>query len=268
MTPESVMMMGTEAMKVALALAAPLLLVALVTGLIISILQAATQINEMTLSFIPKSSPYLLPLLLPDRGCSICCWITSAPCSLTCRISSGSPYNDAGDKRSMAFLAKSVLLAVTARAGAHFYRANSERTQRAETGKLGLAMMITFAIAHHYLPTMFLFFVLCSVAGRAADPDWHCAWFYHAICLCRCANRWRNYRSANGAVICDVCRSGQPSQYACLARIMDMLALLLFLTFNGHLWLISLLVDTFHTLPIGGEPLNSNAFLALTKAGV
>ncbi|HFX7202405.1 TPA: flagellar biosynthetic protein FliQ, partial [Escherichia coli] len=54
MTPESVMMMGTEAMKVALALATPLLLVALVTGLIISILQAATQINEMTLSFIPK----------------------------------------------------------------------------------------------------------------------------------------------------------------------------------------------------------------------
>ena len=52
-----------------------------------------------------------------------------------------------------------------------------------------------------------------------------------------------------------------------LARIMDMLALLLFLTFNGHLWLISLLVDTFHTLPIGSEPLNSNAFLALTKAG-
>ncbi len=117
MTPESVMM-GTEAMKVALALAA-LLLVALVRPYH-QYFQAATQINEMTLSFIPKSSPYLLPLLLPDRGCSICCWITSAPCSLTCRISSGSPYNDAGDKRSMAFLAKSVLLAVTARAGAHF----------------------------------------------------------------------------------------------------------------------------------------------------
>ncbi|WP_130098763.1 flagellar biosynthetic protein FliR [Siccibacter turicensis] len=52
-----------------------------------------------------------------------------------------------------------------------------------------------------------------------------------------------------------------------LARFMDMLAMLLFLTFNGHLWLISLLVDTFHTLPIGGEPMNSNAFLALTRAG-
>jgi flagellar biosynthetic protein FliR len=52
-----------------------------------------------------------------------------------------------------------------------------------------------------------------------------------------------------------------------LARIMDMLAMLLFLVFNGHLWLISLLVDTFHTLPIGGHPLNSNAFMALSRAG-
>lgn len=52
-----------------------------------------------------------------------------------------------------------------------------------------------------------------------------------------------------------------------LARFMDLLALLLFLTFNGHLWLISMLVDTFHTLPIGGEPINTNAFMALTRAG-
>ncbi|MDA8480334.1 flagellar type III secretion system protein FliR [Citrobacter sp. Awk 4] len=52
-----------------------------------------------------------------------------------------------------------------------------------------------------------------------------------------------------------------------LARIIDMLAMLLFLTFNGHLWLISLLVDTFHTLPVGDNPVNSNAFLALTRAG-
>ncbi len=74
MTPESVMMMGTEAMKIAIAVAAPLLLVALVTGLMISILQAATQINEMTLSFIPKiiavfvaimvAGPWMLNLLL------------------------------------------------------------------------------------------------------------------------------------------------------------------------------------------------------------
>ncbi|MDF7679668.1 flagellar biosynthesis protein FliQ [Enterobacteriaceae bacterium ESL0689] len=54
MTPESIMAMGIEAMKVALGLAAPLLLSALVTGLFVSLLQAATQVNEMTLSFIPK----------------------------------------------------------------------------------------------------------------------------------------------------------------------------------------------------------------------
>ena len=48
------MSMGYEAMKISLLLGAPLLMVALVTGLIISLFQAATQINEMTLSFIPK----------------------------------------------------------------------------------------------------------------------------------------------------------------------------------------------------------------------
>jgi len=54
MTPESVMTMGRTAMEVTLMVSAPLLLVALVVGLIISIFQAATQINEATLSFIPK----------------------------------------------------------------------------------------------------------------------------------------------------------------------------------------------------------------------
>ncbi|MDP2680052.1 MAG: flagellar biosynthesis protein FliQ [Rhodoferax sp.] len=54
MTPETVMTMGYQAMQLSVLLAAPLLLVALVTGLLISLFQAATQINEMTLSFIPK----------------------------------------------------------------------------------------------------------------------------------------------------------------------------------------------------------------------
>lgn len=54
MTPETVMTMGRNAMEVTLMVAAPLLLVALVIGLIVSIFQAATQINESTLSFIPK----------------------------------------------------------------------------------------------------------------------------------------------------------------------------------------------------------------------
>ncbi|NYT86246.1 flagellar biosynthesis protein FliQ [Pollutimonas harenae] len=54
MTSETVMSMTYLAMKVALIMAGPLLLVTLVVGLLISIFQAATQINEMTLSFIPK----------------------------------------------------------------------------------------------------------------------------------------------------------------------------------------------------------------------
>lgn len=54
MTPESVMTLGRGAMEVTLMVAAPILLVVLSIGLIVSIFQAATQINEQTLSFIPK----------------------------------------------------------------------------------------------------------------------------------------------------------------------------------------------------------------------
>jgi len=54
MTSETVMSMTYMAMKVALFMAGPLLMVTLAVGLIISIFQAATQINEMTLAFIPK----------------------------------------------------------------------------------------------------------------------------------------------------------------------------------------------------------------------
>ena len=54
MTPESVMTLGRQGVEVTLMLAAPLLIAALAIGLIVSIFQAATQINEMTLSFIPK----------------------------------------------------------------------------------------------------------------------------------------------------------------------------------------------------------------------
>jgi len=74
MTPESVMTMGRTAMEVTLMVSAPLLLVALIVGLVISIFQAATQINEATLSFIPKlvgvfvtpvvAGPWMLSVML------------------------------------------------------------------------------------------------------------------------------------------------------------------------------------------------------------
>ena len=54
MSPEMVVTVGRHALEMTLMLAAPLLLTALAVGLIVGIFQAATQINEMTLSFIPK----------------------------------------------------------------------------------------------------------------------------------------------------------------------------------------------------------------------
>lgn len=54
MTPEMVMTVGQHALEVTLALILVLLLPALAVGLLVSMFQAATQINEMTLSFIPK----------------------------------------------------------------------------------------------------------------------------------------------------------------------------------------------------------------------
>jgi flagellar biosynthesis protein FliQ len=54
MTPESVISLGQQALLTLLLVAAPMLLAALAVGLLVSIFQAATQINEMTLSFIPK----------------------------------------------------------------------------------------------------------------------------------------------------------------------------------------------------------------------
>ncbi len=54
MNPESVMTLAQQAVELTLLVSAPMLLTALVIGLAVSIFQAATQINEMTLSFIPK----------------------------------------------------------------------------------------------------------------------------------------------------------------------------------------------------------------------
>ena len=54
MDPQSVITLAQDALYTAVLLSAPLLLASLVVGLAVSILQAATQINEMTLTFIPK----------------------------------------------------------------------------------------------------------------------------------------------------------------------------------------------------------------------
>ena len=64
MTPETVLTIASESLTLTALLAAPLLLVTLITGVLVGVLQAATQINEMTLSFIQKLVALVLTLLL------------------------------------------------------------------------------------------------------------------------------------------------------------------------------------------------------------
>lgn len=64
MTPGNVMEIGRQAVEAILILSGPILLATLLVGLLISIFQAATQINEQTLSFIPKMVSAFLVLVL------------------------------------------------------------------------------------------------------------------------------------------------------------------------------------------------------------
>ncbi|MDQ7833395.1 MAG: flagellar biosynthesis protein FliQ [Desulfovibrionaceae bacterium] len=64
MTPETVISIAREAIELALFMALPMLAVSLVVGVFVSIMQAATQIQEMTLTFVPKILSMFLALLL------------------------------------------------------------------------------------------------------------------------------------------------------------------------------------------------------------
>lgn len=74
MSPSTVLTMGQEALIILLMVSSPVLLVVLVVGLVVSLLQAVTQINEATLAFVPKlvaavlvfavAGPWMLSLLV------------------------------------------------------------------------------------------------------------------------------------------------------------------------------------------------------------
>lgn len=64
MTPEMVLQLGRNALEITLILAGPVLLFGLIAGLIVAIFQALTQINEMTLIFIPKIAATVLAIAL------------------------------------------------------------------------------------------------------------------------------------------------------------------------------------------------------------
>ncbi|HIJ21884.1 MAG: flagellar biosynthesis protein FliQ [Gammaproteobacteria bacterium] len=86
MTPETVITVGQQAMEVAAMLAAPLLLSSLAIGLLIGVFQAATQINEMTLSFIPKLMVIMFVLMTAGN------WMLATMMDFTRRLYESIPF--------------------------------------------------------------------------------------------------------------------------------------------------------------------------------
>ena len=86
MSPENAMTIGRQALEITFMLSAPLLLAALVTGLIVSIFQAATQINEMTLSFIPKLLVMFLVMVIAGS------WMLNVMMDYMQQLFSGIPW--------------------------------------------------------------------------------------------------------------------------------------------------------------------------------
>ncbi len=86
MSPDGVIDIGQQALQVTTLLAAPMLLSALAIGLIIGMFQAATQINEMTLSFIPKLLALVVALFIAGP------WMLELLISYTLRLYESIPY--------------------------------------------------------------------------------------------------------------------------------------------------------------------------------
>jgi len=64
MNPDMVLSLTTKTLEIALLISAPMLIFGLIAGLVVSILQAVTQIQEMTLSFIPKILAVVLAIII------------------------------------------------------------------------------------------------------------------------------------------------------------------------------------------------------------
>ncbi len=85
MTPDTVIAIMRQALEVGMLAAGPLLVASLATGLLVSIFQAATQINEMTLTFIPKLVVMFVVLVLTGP------WTIQLFVDFTVRLISGIP---------------------------------------------------------------------------------------------------------------------------------------------------------------------------------
>ncbi|MDH4394285.1 MAG: flagellar biosynthesis protein FliQ [Limnobacter sp.] len=85
MNSQTVLTLGQDALQIMLMVSGPLLVVALIVGLLVSILQAATQINEMTLSFIPKVLSIFATMMLLGP------WMLSTLVDYTARLITNIP---------------------------------------------------------------------------------------------------------------------------------------------------------------------------------
>jgi flagellar biosynthesis protein FliQ len=85
LNPDIVVNIVQQALETTILVSAPLLLAALVTGLVVSVFQAATQINEMTLSFIPKLLVIFLVAVLAGP------WMLGLMVDFTRRLFTGIP---------------------------------------------------------------------------------------------------------------------------------------------------------------------------------
>ena len=86
MDADSVVTIGRQAMEVTILLAAPILLASLAVGLLIAMFQAATQINEMTLSFVPKLMVVAAVLMMGGP------WLLRQITGFTTRLIENIPY--------------------------------------------------------------------------------------------------------------------------------------------------------------------------------
>ncbi len=85
MNTDLVIGIASEAIKITLLLSAPMLIVGLLVGLIVSIFQAVTQIQEMTLTFVPKIIAVMVSLIIALP------WMTNLIVSYTQRLFSSIP---------------------------------------------------------------------------------------------------------------------------------------------------------------------------------
>lgn len=86
MDADSVVQIGRQALEVTVLLAAPILIASLIVGLVIAMFQAATQINEMTLSFVPKLMVVALVLAVAGP------WMLRQITGFTTKLAENIPY--------------------------------------------------------------------------------------------------------------------------------------------------------------------------------